>query len=45
VKYKAVILNFDKKTATYVAPQVATRGKKAVTTTTGTNPPARKKRP
>jgi hypothetical protein len=43
MKYQAVILNFDKKTATYVSPQAANMAKKAVTSTSGTNPPARKK--
>ena len=43
MKYQAVILNFDKKTATYVAPQAATKTKKAVTSLSGTNPPQKKK--
>lgn len=43
MKYQAVILNFDKKTATYVAPNAAAQTRKAVTSNRGTAPPASKK--
>ncbi len=43
MQYKAVILNFDNKTATYVAPRDVAKTKKAKASVTGTNPPARAK--
>jgi hypothetical protein len=44
MNYKAVILNFDKKTVDYVAPKDVPKAKKAVTTVSGSAPPASKKR-
>jgi len=44
MKYQAVILNFDRKTVQYVAPKDVPRPtKKAVTASSGTNPPTRKR--
>jgi hypothetical protein len=44
MNYKAVILNFDKKTVDYVAPKDVPKPKKSVTTVSGTTPPASKRR-
>jgi hypothetical protein len=43
MKYQAVILNFDRKTVQYVAPKDVSEHKKAVTSVSGSNPPAPKK--
>jgi hypothetical protein len=43
VKYQAVILNFDRKTVQYVAPKDVPKGKKAVTSVSGSKPPAPKR--
>ncbi|HEY2936715.1 MAG TPA: hypothetical protein VGJ25_08945 [Gaiellaceae bacterium] len=46
MKYQAVILNFDKKTVEYVAPQDMPAPKqKLVTTVSGSTPPRPKKHP
>jgi hypothetical protein len=42
VKYKAVILNFDRGSVEYVAPQDVPKPKKARTAMTGSAPPPAK---
>ena len=43
MKYKAVILNFDRRTVEYVSPKDVPKPKKVVTTVSRSAPPASKK--
>lgn len=42
MKYRAVILNFTKKTVDYVAPKDLPKPRKAFTTVSGSAPPRRR---
>lgn len=44
MKYRAVILNFDRRTVQYVAQKEVPQQRKAVTSVSGSSPPVTKKK-